>query len=61
MEELPLHPCSPRLGGEMTSVDAGSTPPSSLTPVPEIVFPFERLELSRLKNIFLLYISLYLL
>ena len=45
----------------MTSADAGSAPPSSLTPVSEIVFPFERLELSRLKNIFLLYISLYLL
>lgn len=49
------------LAGEMTSVDAGSAPPSSLTSVSEIVFPFEGLELSRLKNIFFLYISLYLL
>ena len=60
VEELP--PPTPLcLAGEMTSVDAGSAPPSSLTSVSEIVFPFEGLELSRLKNIFLLYISLYLL
>lgn len=60
VEELP--PPTPLcLAGEMTSVDAGSAPPSSLTSVSEIGFPFEGLELSRLKNIFLLYISLYLL
>ena len=49
------------LAGEITSVDPDSAPPCSLTPGSKFVFPFEGLELSRLKNIFLLYISLYLL
>ena len=55
------HPCSPPPGSGDDIYRSWLCPTIFPHPVSEIVFPFEDLELNRLRNIFLLSVSLYLL